>query len=269
VSCYAPLRHNPTFKPGMMDPTFTSWAIKGLSEVRDFYINNCFASFTQLQEKYQIPTAHFFRYLQAKSFVRQSLPLTELPEQHIFYNLMVRNPITKGLISQFVSVFPVSISSLHIRDAWVGDTGEDISDEQWTMALERIKTCSINARLQLIQYKVIHRLHYSKTKLNKIFPSVSALCVYRCKSSDGTLAHLFWGCPKLRSFWGDIFHLYGDIYNTPLQPDGIFAILHCSTHFITLPRALQKALMFGMVIAKRVILIGNGNLALHHVLNNG
>lgn len=253
LSSYAPIWQNPTFKPGLLDSTFTSWAVQGLSVVRDFYINKCFASFAQLQEKYQIPTGHFFRYLQIRNFVKQSLPLGQLPDQHNFYNLLTTSPISKGLISQFVSLFPVNISSFHIRDAWMKDTGVEISDGLWAMGLERIKVCSINARLQLIQYKVIHRLHYSKTKLNRIFPSVSAICD-KCKSNDGTLAHLFWDCHKLRGFWDDIFHLYSVIYNKPLQPDGIFAILHCSTYSITLPTALQEALMFGMVIAKRVIL---------------
>ena len=253
LSCYAPLRQNPTFKPGLMDPTFASWAVKGLSAVRDFYINKSFASFAQLQVKFGIPAGHLFRYLQIRNFVRQSLPLDRLPDQHNFYSLMTSSPTSKGLISQFVSLFTLHISSLHIRDAWIREIGVEISDGLWEMALERIKSCSINARLQLIQYKIIHRLHYSKTKLNKIFPTVSPTCD-KCKTSDGTLAHLFWDCSKLSGFWDDIFHLYSVIYNKPMKPDGILVILHCSTYALTLPKALQEALAFGLVVAKRVIL---------------
>lgn len=110
-----------------------------------------------------------------------------------------------------------------------------------------------NARLQLIQFKVTHRSHFSKTKLNRIFPSVSATCD-KCKSANGTLGHLIWSCPKLRTFWDNIFHLYSVIYSKRLIPDSLLIILGCSNFCLTLPSSLQKALMFGMVIAKRVIL---------------
>ena len=166
---------------------------------------------------------------------------------------MTKTPVSKYLISQFVGLFSLATSSLHIKEAWIEDTGIEISDELWEKGLGRIKACSVNARLQLIQFKVIHRLHFSKTKLNRIFPSVSPTCD-KCKSGDGTLGHLFWSCPKLRPFWYDIFKLYSDIYSRPLTPDSNFVILGCSDLFISLPSALQQALMFGMVIAKRVIL---------------
>ena len=110
--------------------------------------------------------------------------------QHDFFDIMTKPPTSKHLISRFVDLFVVATPSLHIKEAWIKDTGKVISDELWVKGLNRIKACSINARLQLIQFKVVHRLHYSKTRLNKIFPDVSPTCD-RCKSADGTLGHLF------------------------------------------------------------------------------
>lgn len=86
-----------------------------------------------------------------------------------------------------------------------------------------------------------------------IFPSVSATCD-ECKSDDGTLGHLFWSCPKLQTFWEDIFHLYSVIYCKQLFPDSLLIILGCSNFSLTPPSSLQKALMFGLVITKHVIL---------------
>ncbi len=161
LSTHAPICQNPCFKLGTMDAAFLQWSDKGLTTVKDLYINNHFASFAQLQAKFGLPSSHFFRYLQVRNFVRQSIPHFEsLPEQRCFYELMIKPPTSTRLISQFVNLFSLAAPSLHIKDAWVSDTGVEISDELWAQGLSRIKSCSINARLQLIQFKVIHRTFF-------------------------------------------------------------------------------------------------------------
>ena len=123
LSTHAPICQNPCFKSGMMDAAFVQWSDKGLSSVKDLYINNHFASFAQLQEKFGLPSSHFFRYLQVRNIVRQSIPHFEtLPEQHRFYELMSKPPTSKHLISQFV-LFSLAAPSLHIKEAWVSDLG--------------------------------------------------------------------------------------------------------------------------------------------------
>lgn len=68
------------------------------------------------------------------------------------------------------------------------------------MGMERIHLSSINARLQLIQLRVLHRLHYFKEKINKIYPNVSDIRD-RFNFSKGTLGHTFWFCPKIVPFF--------------------------------------------------------------------
>lgn len=53
---------------------------------------------------------------------------------------------------------------------WEADLNISIQDNIWKQALNDIHLCSLNARLQLIQFEVTRRLHYSKVKLHKIFP---------------------------------------------------------------------------------------------------
>ena len=103
-----------------------------------------------------------------------SLPYFDvIPKQHDFYELMTKVLTAKCLISQFADLFSLAASFLHIREAWVKEVGVVISDKLWMKDLDRIKACAINARLQLIQFKVIHWLDFSKTKLNRIFPCLS------------------------------------------------------------------------------------------------
>ena len=42
---------------------------------------------------------------------------------------------------------------------------------------------------------------------------------------DGSLAHMFWLCTKLHTFWSEIFHCYSDVYQYSLPPNPEMAIL--------------------------------------------
>lgn len=70
-----------------------------------------------------------------------------------------------------LSFFSLATLSLHIKESWIKHTGKEISDELWVKGIARIKACSINARLQHIQLKPAHWLHFSKTKLDRIYLS--------------------------------------------------------------------------------------------------
>ena len=167
LSVYSPICYNHTFIPPLSDTAFTYWREKGLISFADLYINNRFAAFNELKEAFSLPQAHFFRYLQVRHFVRNNFNNFEtLPQDHCFYALMKQHPNSKHLISKFVALFTKlnTPSTNHIKSAWEVDLGVELSDEIWSEGLRRIHSGSINARLQLVQFKVIHRLHYSKVK---------------------------------------------------------------------------------------------------------
>ena len=54
-----------------------------------------------------------------------------------------------------------------MKNVWKEEMGTQIGDDVWEEGLSRTQSSSINARHQLIQFKVMHRLHYSKTKLTE------------------------------------------------------------------------------------------------------
>lgn len=140
----------------------------------------------------------------------------------------------------------------HLKMSWEKDLGVDISDVS-CIFLQGIRTCSISSNFQLIQYKVVHRLHYSRTKLHFIYPSVSPLCI-KCKSSEGTLAHPFWTCPKICKFWSDNFCFYSKILKTDFPYDPLFAILGWAPTLETYSCNQNQTIQYGMTIAKKAIL---------------
>lgn len=115
------------------------------------------------------PHSHFFsRYLQVGHFVRQQVSdFPTRPQDCYFYGALLLQP-SKHLISRFITAFEAPASTGHLRDTW--------ADEAWEEGRSNIHKCSVNSRYWLIQFKVTHRLHYSKTQLNKIFGSLCDRC---------------------------------------------------------------------------------------------
>lgn len=65
-----------------------------------------------------------------------------------------------------------NISLEKIKTEWIGELGIDISENIWNKAVDRINRTSPCAQLSLSQMKVLYHIHYSKTKLAKLFPNI-------------------------------------------------------------------------------------------------
>ena len=140
-----------------------------------------------------------------------------------------------------------------LKNKWEGDLGTEISDEVWEEALDRIHSSSICQRHKIIQFKVTHRLHWAKEKLSKFVPDMDPICD-RCRQDQATLAHAFWFCPKLHTYWRLIFKTFSDVLQTPIEPTAEIAI------FGVVPQELftrqeKNMIAFASLLARRLILL--------------
>ena len=215
------------------------------------------ASFIQLNNTFKLSHSHVFLIIYKSDTISkgQFKTVDILPVPHVFYDLLQRPPISKHLISQFVSFFSsyTEASNGHLEETWGKELNIERSDDLWGEALSRIHSCSIIARYQWIRCKVRHRLHYSKTKWHRIYPQASPLCD-RCKASKGSLTHLFWLCPLLNNYWRNIFDWYSKVYERAIDPGAELALFGCSESVLRSSYEEQQALMFAMVAAKQIVL---------------
>ena len=101
--------------------------------------------------------------------------------------------------------------------------GASISEEDWDQAIRRIHSSSVCMRHCVIQFKVVHRLHYSKERLSRIYPELNPKCD-RCTRETADLFHMFWSCPKLTPFWKSIFDALTTVLHCSLIPSPLIAI---------------------------------------------
>ncbi len=66
ASTMAPIHKNHLFLPPFSDSVFSLWEKKGLKCFEDLFINNVFASFSELSLSFNLPSSHLFRYFQIR-----------------------------------------------------------------------------------------------------------------------------------------------------------------------------------------------------------
>ena len=120
------------------------------------------------------------------------------------------------------------------------------------MFLKSVHDCSMNVR-HCLQFKTLHRLYYSREKLHSFFPDVSPIR-NKCKSMTGNLAHSFWLYSRLYTYWKSIFHCFSMAYGKCWEPEPLVAILGATTPLSSANKYEKKAIIFGTVIAKKLIL---------------
>ena len=124
----------------------------------------------------------------------------------------------------------------------------------WNCALSRIHSASFSARHSLIQFKVVHRLHWSRAKLGKIFPDIDPICS-RCKLEPATLFHQFWSCPKLADLWGRIFLCFSEVFGIDFDPCPTTALFGILPEGSPLTKAQSDNVAYAILLARRLILL--------------
>ena len=63
-------------------------------------------------------------------------------------------------------------------------------------------------------------------------------------------------CTKLQDFWVDIFNFFSRIFGVQIQPDPLLIIFGISEVLRTIRVAQQRLLSYGLITAKKLILMG-------------
>lgn len=256
-SVYGPICKNHIFLPANLDTVFAQWQRAGLDKFSDLYIDGIFADFNTLSAKFKLKRSNLFRYFQVRHFIQTISPsFPNLPPRTGLDAILKTPAHLKGLISQIyntiISFNKVTLET--IRAHWAEELGMELSDDTWDGALGRVNGTTSCARLGLIQFKVLHRAHYSKARLSKIYPNVDDTCD-RCHMEKADLTHMFWSCDGLRSFWATIFQTLSEAFHKDVQPSAEMAIFGVPGEGIAMANKIKDVFSFATLLARRRILL--------------
>ena len=256
MSFYAPIARNYMFVPSTIDDSFTIWAIHGLRTLKDMYVEGVFASFQQVKTAFQIHDCHFFRYLQLRSFVSTSYShFPSRPPDSLLETILDMNANSKGLIGKiYSSINSYNLEPLtRVKRKWEEELEIVISEDVWKSVINNIYLSSICLRHRVIQFKVVHRLHWSKLKLAKFKLDLDPNCD-RCEIEPATLSHMFWSCSKLAQFWQSIFKFLSDAFGIHIVAEAKTAIFGIAPQIFSSQKH-KIVIAFATLIARRLILL--------------
>lgn len=99
-------------------------------------------------------------------------------------------------------------------------------------------------------YKVLTRWYLVPTRISKFFPQYPSHYFRGC-TVPGSHVHIWWECPKVSSFWSEIFKILSTMFKVSLTPDPTVALLNSKPQTIT--HRQFKLLLFVTTAAKQTI----------------
>lgn len=170
-------------------------------------------------------------------------------------NINKYNSSKRGALSYFYGILhnTKTPSTSKVQLSWKNEIGIEISNDDWMESLKSVCECSVNARYNLIECKIVHRLHYASKILNDMFASVSSRSIW-CNSAEGNWTHNYWSCIKLFDIWNNIFSCFSKVFNRTLEPCLLLAILGVTSK-VPQSKYLKIAIFLGVLLTKRLILL--------------
>lgn len=257
ASVHMPITQNHLFTPGLIDGTYVQWKRHGINTFKDLYKDGTFLTFLDLCSETNLPAANLFRYFQARhctSALFPSYPL--LPNVQPWEEFLSLKPNKKSIISLiYKQLMDLNVHSVaKIRGAWERELGVIFSDQQWEKAVSNVRYSTSCARLQLIQFKVLYRVYYSKSRLSEIYPQVMDQCE-RCHATPCDLGHMFFLCPRLHGFWSQYSVILSKALGTQICMDPFLAVFGLPVNTGLTDPTHFKILAFTSLLARRCILL--------------
>ena len=185
------------FLPAKIDPQLFDKS--GLQYLKCMYVNDCFASFEQLCPTFNFSRSDFLRYFQLRDFAStHSSQFPQIPTQSGTDLILKAETLPTSHVSHLYKLVSPVVNKT--RASWENEQQISPSDDFWEKALRAVNSSSSCARLSLIQFKVVHRIHNSKARIAKIYPGDTDDGCSRCSQTPCDLTRMFWSCPKLLNF---------------------------------------------------------------------
>lgn len=166
------------------------------------------------------------------------LKAKSLPKGHVSFLYYLLSPTIDWVVNKS-------------RADWESELQTSFCNALRKKALNSSSSC---ARLSLIQFKVLFRLHYNRDKLFKLYPDKTTEACTKCSQTPCNLTHMFWSCSKLTNYWQSFFKSISNILGIYVSPSPQIAIFGVPPEELATTSLQDNVIAFASLIAQRKIL---------------
>lgn len=205
------------------------WTSRGITTVEDIKISPSIKTFRAIQIDHGLESMALYTDNQiAHLLLVIPTPYVSISNKIFLY---LTNPVTsiKG-ISLFYNFLnqKSELSKIPSMKTWELDLMSSYSIEQWQNSLKITYVCTKCVNLLL-------RWYLKPTRIAGFHSQTSPLCWRQC-GHRGSLMHILWACPSLKTFWSHVFDLKRKLTDTPLPKNPELAILSLGIESPTSPK---------------------------------
>lgn len=251
---FTPIWHNPDLRLYNKPIHFPKWQQNGITHLHHVFENHKFMSFPSIVQKFGIGRDQFLHYQQLKFLIQSKITLTNtLQPSKISYKLLEIGNHPRKLISKLYSLITSSNPTITLpKGKWESDLMLSSDPDFWTQICRNTFSMTTNTNLQLIQYKTIHRIHITQSKLFKMKLSDTDICSQCTSGSTDTYLHATWLCQPVHSLWTTLTNTLSSILDcrVPLSPA---LCLLGDTSETSIPSKYKTPVLVSLAIAKKII----------------
>ena len=182
---------------------FSHWIQKGIYFINDLLTNDGkFMSFAEFRNLYLLDVnfIEFYSVIDAIPLCWKRLVKNQNKTQNIIHphvNLL-KNSLKPT--KPFYQILLAKTSSQNIKamSKWQADLNLEIN-ENWNQHFKRLYLTTDDTKLLSLQYKLLHRIIYTNSRLFKCQLTETELCTF-CSEQKESLLHLFYDCSFVKTF---------------------------------------------------------------------
>lgn len=254
-SKFTPIWNNPDFTINKKPLNFPTWIDKGITQLQHIIIDKRFTSFAHLTQNHGIGSKHFLEYLQVKTTIQAKINIqTSTIDIPPLVSELLNLPSPKKMLSKIYKMLSQPEKTITLPyHKWESDLSITPDAGFWTQICKNIYLMSNNYNLQLIQYKVLHRFHFTAQKLSKMGYGTDT-CTHCMQNTPDTYTHAVWLCTPIYRFWVKVTEALTTILGCHIPATPSLCILG-DTSVTSLNTTNNKFLLVALTIAKKTILM--------------
>ena len=200
-----PIWNNPDILQNKKMLNFTSWKSKGIKHMEHIVQGGKFISFDMLKALYGINSNKFLEYQQLKAVINKKYMVKQIELQlpcRVAELLKICSPRYLSKIYRLLSKIDDSMSLPTSK--WETDLSLRSDHNFWSQICSNTFRSLKNKNLQLIQYKILHRTHYTGQRMFKMGLTHTNICSQFTDNTPDDYIHALWSCAPVQRFWTEV-----------------------------------------------------------------